>query len=357
MKIKLLAAIVATPLATMASPYVHWLTETHDFGAFNETDGIVTAVFRYVNTGDSPLVITCARANCGCTTPRYNPDALAPGDTASISVSYDPSGRPGRFVKKIFIDTNTDPHRSTLTISGTVIGAPSTLDARYPVAVGQLRLERNAALLGTVSKGHVKSVFYNIYNASTDTLRPVVTHTPRWLQASIVPPAIAPGQQATINFFVQSSLIPLYDINKDTITITPGNGCPDILKLPVVVTLTDDFAALTDKQRAQAPVAVVSTHHVDPVKLVGNTPATTSFTIRNDGKSPLKLQRLYTTQPGVTTNIKAGQTVKPGKTTTVTITVAPDVLKPDGKPFGTTLVLITNDPTTPKSTILVPITR
>ena len=52
-----LAAALLT-LAAAAQPRVTWLETDHNFGAFSEDDGAVTAVFRYVNTGTEPLVIT-----------------------------------------------------------------------------------------------------------------------------------------------------------------------------------------------------------------------------------------------------------------------------------------------------------
>ncbi len=56
---------------------VEWLGTSHDFGAFDESMGVVETEFRFVNRGDEPVVILAARANCGCTTPRYRRDAVA----------------------------------------------------------------------------------------------------------------------------------------------------------------------------------------------------------------------------------------------------------------------------------------
>ena len=142
MKMKHITALLfaAATLQMSAQPRVEWVSETIDFGAFREEAGPVTAVFRGVNTGTEPLVILSARANCGCTTPKYRTVAYAPGDTAEVEVTYDPQGRPGRFKKFVYVDTNTAPERSKLTVQGVVIGEANTLSGRYPVEGGARRL-------------------------------------------------------------------------------------------------------------------------------------------------------------------------------------------------------------------------
>lgn len=148
-----LLAALATATA-QAGGHAEWLSTSHNFGAFHEDDGVRTCTMRYVNTGDEPLSITAARSSCGCTLAEYSRKPLAPGDTAEIVVSYDPTGRPGRFSKNVYINFDNDEGRRTLTVNGVVIGAPTTLMQRYPVIAGDaLRLSRGAVMAGDVAKG------------------------------------------------------------------------------------------------------------------------------------------------------------------------------------------------------------
>lgn len=86
------------------SAEIKWMEVDHNFGAFNEDDGNVTCTFKMINLGPEPIAITAARATCGCTTPKYSRSTIMPGDTADISVSYNPTGRPGNFEKKVYVD-------------------------------------------------------------------------------------------------------------------------------------------------------------------------------------------------------------------------------------------------------------
>ena len=74
---------------------------SHDFGKINEADGRVTTVFVCKNEGMTPLVLTNVKASCGCTTPKWTREPIAPGEAGEITVTYNPNGRPGRFQKTI----------------------------------------------------------------------------------------------------------------------------------------------------------------------------------------------------------------------------------------------------------------
>ncbi len=122
-----------------------WIDTVHDFGAFSEDMGLVWCTFKAVNTSDEPLAVVSARANCGCTRPGYPRSAVQPGDTLAVRVAYDAKGRPGRFDKKVYVSTG-DGVSTTLTVKGTVIGAPTSLSARYPVEAGQAKAPFAAAV-------------------------------------------------------------------------------------------------------------------------------------------------------------------------------------------------------------------
>lgn len=343
------AVVVAALGAWGGGPKVEWLETVHDFGAFREVDGVASTRFRFVNVGDEPLVVTGARANCGCTTPKFPTVAVAPGDTSWVEAAYDPDGRPGRFTKKVYVDMNTDPARSTLTIKGSVIGSPTSLSGRYPVDAGALRLANPAALLGVVSKGHVKSVFEGAYNVSTDTLSPVVKDQPEWLEVKTVPERVAPGEQVSFNFYVKADRIGSWDIVTDTVTIVTDPERGTTYRMPVVVTVNEDFSRLTDEQIAKAPVAGVTFSGGGSMLDLTMEPGT--ITISNTGKSPLTVRRVYSADKAIRFNGNIdGVTVKPGKK--VAIGVEADC-SGDTTAHRAVIMVVTNDPLNPK--IRVPV--
>jgi Protein of unknown function (DUF1573) len=77
-------------------------------------------VFKFKNTGRSPLVIQNAQGSCGCTLPEYPKQPIMPGEGAEIKVRYD-TNRMGDFTKTVTLTTNEPTPTRILTIKGKVI--------------------------------------------------------------------------------------------------------------------------------------------------------------------------------------------------------------------------------------------
>lgn len=343
----------AATVAAAAQPQVRWVEMVHDFGAFNESVSKATAVFKGVNTGNEPLVIMSARANCGCTTPTFTREVVQPGDTAFVTVVYNADGRPGRFNKKVYVETNTNPARSTLTVKGVVIGKGETVSQRYPVSLGALKVTRPSVLLGTATRGHATTAFLNGYNQSADSLTAIFSDVPAWLSVTSTPTTVGPGELAQFSFFVRADKTDLYGIVTDTVTVkvcpTGGNAATACTehRLPVVVTFADDFSGMSDKELALSPVAELSTKRIALENLPLGKPHTATVTIRNTGKSTLHIRRAYTADTDIRVQTDA-RAVKPGKSATLKITVTPGAPLLNGR-----VSVITDDPLNPVQTVAV----
>lgn len=351
---KILLSVMILWLAVLAAhsqAQLRWLEIVHDFGAFNEELETVTAEFRFVSTGTEPVVITDARVSCGCTVARYSTDPIAPGDTAVVSVVYDASGRPGRFSKEVYVYTNTDPERSQLEVKGIVIGTEASIQSRYPVKMGELRFERSSALLGSVNKGHIKNVYFKGYNRSNDSIAYMVEDLPAWVEVIPIPEVVPPGEQCQLNFFIMSDKTPLYGLVTDTVTVVPDRRKPaEKFRLPVVITINENFGNLTEAQRANAPVARLSTELVGIGAVPAGTKGKGTVSLTNAGKSPLLIRRIYSADKGVTASAAVDK-VAPGRSTPITVTVDPAAA--DGGILDARMVVITNDPGNPSQVVRV----
>jgi hypothetical protein len=78
--------------------------------------------FEIVNNGKTPLKLDDVHAACGCTTPEWSRDAIAPGATAKIRVGYNAAAE-GPFEKPITITYNTNQTKQ-IKIKGIVWKAP-----------------------------------------------------------------------------------------------------------------------------------------------------------------------------------------------------------------------------------------
>ncbi len=97
------------------APEMTFAQVKHDFGNLKVGEA-VTHVFKFSNTGTAPLVISDIRTSCGCTTPQYTRDPVAPGQEGEITVRFDSAGKSGKQIKNITVFTNTPAKQSILTI-------------------------------------------------------------------------------------------------------------------------------------------------------------------------------------------------------------------------------------------------
>ena len=102
-------AVVASAMASARGGLV--FTDTiHDFGEIDTRSGLNTCLFEFVNTGDSAVYILGALSSCGCTIPDYPHEAIQPGESGTVRVTYDTIGRPsGPFEKSIRLTINDAP--------------------------------------------------------------------------------------------------------------------------------------------------------------------------------------------------------------------------------------------------------
>lgn len=117
-----LAAICLTSFGQLG-PKIEFRTTTHNFGEILVGAKDVTCDFVFVNTGDEPLMITNAKATCGCTVPKYTKTPVMPGESGTVSITYTSTraASANPFGKTVTITTNGTPERVGLTIKGHVV--------------------------------------------------------------------------------------------------------------------------------------------------------------------------------------------------------------------------------------------
>ncbi|MBR1934428.1 MAG: DUF1573 domain-containing protein [Muribaculaceae bacterium] len=329
-------AIVAQ--AAVAQACIEWADSVFDFGVFDESARPMTGRLRFTNTGDSALLITRVQPTCGCTIADYPTGAIAAGDTASLSLTYSPTGRPGPFEKDVFIYTNGLKHKSVVAVKGRMRGTPESVDRYYPRSAGAMRLSKTALLAGEVVKGRTRNVTTRIYNPLNDSILLRTIDCPRHISPHAVDSVLGPADATTLSLFVDTRVAPLLGRNEDTVTIAAINRHSlqaDTLRLTVISNIEQDFSGLTAQQLATAPVAFVA-----DTWLIADANGEATFTISNMGTDPLEIRRVYTEGAALTQHNCSRRLLKQGEQAAISLN-ASNITR------QATVVVITNDPLHP----------
>lgn len=117
----LLAALLnAIPVFAKDNARISFNESVYDFGQISLKKEKVSHEFTFTNSGEKNLVITDARADCGCTRPEYSEAPVAPGKSGTVKVTFAPAAK-GHFSKKVTITTNGNPRKVRLLIKGEVV--------------------------------------------------------------------------------------------------------------------------------------------------------------------------------------------------------------------------------------------
>jgi len=169
----------------------------HNFGAnIPERGGNVTHRFVFTNTGDAPVTIQNVTASCGCTTPAWTKEPVAPGQQGFVDATYRPAGRPGSFSKNLSVTSNGNPKMIALTISGVVVRAPQTVEQEFPIALEGIRVSERVFAFGRATQSENKASVIKVYNDGDKPVQLTFAGVPEYLKIQSV--TLQPKEKGTI---------------------------------------------------------------------------------------------------------------------------------------------------------------
>lgn len=111
------AAIKST--SYLPKTIIEFETMNHNFGTIKEGD-VVSHAYKFKNIGNKPLVITDAKAACGCTVPSYPKEPILPETGGEIVVEFNSNGKPGHQHKGVMIYSNAQESAMQITFDAEV---------------------------------------------------------------------------------------------------------------------------------------------------------------------------------------------------------------------------------------------
>lgn len=319
---------------------IQFETTSHDFGTISENGGPAVYEFIFKNTGDAPLLLTNVRASCGCTTPSWSRQPIAPGQTGSVKVSFDPRHRIGRFNKSITVSSNAATPITSLSIHGLVSSKPADPYAAYKYSVGSLKATTNNLNLGSINNTEVVERTIDIINAGDQPVTVKATSDPRFLSVNVSPSTLNKGDKGKILIKYDAAAKNDWGFVSDKFNLSVS---PDAKgEINVVANIKEDFSKV---KLEEAPVATFSEMEAELGILQKNTIKKHDFYIQNTGKSDLIIHKIKTSDDKVTA-IPSRTIIKPGKKAKINVAV-----KTDDQP-GKKVKIISFTFNDPKNTIV-----
>lgn len=339
----LLLLLALSFFTTAAQAQLAFEPAAWDFGSIREADGRVSHTFTGVNRGDKPLVILDVVTSCGCTVPEFSRKPVVPGGSTRITVTFDPSNRPGTFAKDLAIYSTEREKVATLSVRGNVTPRPKSVEERYPVdAGGGLRLSATLCTFSYIHPGQQAQSSVNFINTAK---HPVDLELRAQESSGLLmvdyPRRIASGEQGAINFsYLIPPSAPRYGTLRDAMEVRVDAKSNDVLLMTHGIGVDTPPA-----RRAQSPVSELSANVVKFGTVKHAAPLQRQpFVLSNTGNGEL-IVRAVESVGKVTTTLRPGQKVPAGGSIR-----AEALLDPGRQDYGilsTHLILITNDPDRP----------
>ncbi|MCG8384838.1 MAG: DUF1573 domain-containing protein [Cytophagales bacterium] len=295
---------------------------TFDFGNIKEGDGPVTHEFSFINRGQDPVTITGVRASCGCTTPAWTKEPVAPGQPGMVQARYNPKGRPGAFNKSLTVslDSSTEPVR--LYIKGYVEPKSKTLQEDLPTAMGGLRLKYRSFNFGKVQatdKPAVKE--FEVYNDTEQDIEFLDSLLgPAHIQFEFDPQALAPQQRGVIRVTYHAKMLnDLGFMNHNMAFYTNEAGEDNQKSVSVYATVEEYFPPMTQAELAEAPKMEIKEAIYDFGRIKRGEVVSNSFELTNTGQNPLEIRTHKTNCSCIKAEV-SGKTIRQGETATVEVT-------------------------------------
>lgn len=339
----------ATTLFGQAQPKIIFKELTHDFGSFKESDGVQTTKFEFTNTGTVPLVLNSVRASCGCTTPTWTREPVAPGKSGNIEVSYNPQGRPGSFTKSITVQSNAETPAVNLTIKGVVEQREKTLAELYPRKIGDLLVKNNVISFTRIRQNEVKTETLELVNDTDAPITVGFKQVPSYITAKVTPEIVPAKGRSTMTVAFDAGKRNEYGLVSDRLYLKI-NGNEDYKNsISISATIEEDFSQLSPEELANAPVVSFDGDSFDFGDMKQGDKVEHTFNLKNNGKRDLIIRNVRTTC-GCTAVTPAKTVIPAGES--VPLKVVFDSTGKRGRQ-SKSITVITNDPKNPNSTLRI----
>jgi len=334
--------------AQLAEP-LFFKEKIHDFGEILEQQGNADYEFVFTNNSGRPVRIISVQASCGCTTPAWTKESVAPGKTGFIKASYDPKGRPGYFNKSLTVTTDLSGNPLVLQIKGNVVDRLTVKEETLSASNGNLKLRSSSFNLGKIyiNKESAPAEFV-VVNEGTDKIDFKEVVSPTYLRV-ITPTSLKAGERGVIKIQYDAKAKKLFGFQSDNLELKTTDASNPNKAFPVYATIEEFFPPLTMDEAAKAPMLMMERSEVNFLRVKQGPVVDNTVTFQNKGKKNLEIRYVQSNCSCVVAQVNK-EVIKPGEAGTLTINL---ITEGRGGTQNKAITIYSNDPRNPVQRILV----
>ena len=322
----------------------------HDFGEIKEEKGPVNFTFTFANTSDDTIKIHSVKASCGCTTPGWTREPVAPGDSGFVTAQYNTFNRPGKFRKSLRINSNLG---STvfLYITGTVLPRPKTIAEKLPTKMGNLRFLYRSLNVGRITTEKAVERTFDVYNDSKDTIEIDLASStsPSFISLGATKTTLLPKEEGKIVLTYDPLRKDDLGFVTDQVTLMTTDRSMPEKTFAVNTTITEYFPPMEEEEMAKAPRLSIDNPQFDFGRLSSNSEKEGSISLTNNGRSKLNIRKISSNCSCIRI-ISYDKNIKPGRTGKIKLVF--DSKGRRGRQYKT-MTVFSNDPVAPTQVISV----
>lgn len=333
---------------TIAQENLHFEEKTHDFGVIKEEDGAAEFTFKFLNGTSDSLRVLSVKASCGCTTPGWSREFIAPGDSGYVTARYNTRNRPGKFRKSLRVQTS-DGRTNFLYITGSVIPRPKTIEEELPTLIGNLRFKYKSLNVGRITTEKPVEKSFEFYNAgdSTITIDLETSTSPEFVSLGVSKTSIEPKEKALLVITYDPVLKDDLGFVTDPLLLATSDSEEPEKSFSINATITEYFPPMSEEELAKAPRLFLETSQLDFGQVSGNTIKEDQVKFINNGQQKLEIRKVTSNCDCITITYDDDK-IKPGKSGTIKVSF--DSKGRRGRQYKT-LTVFSNDPVAPTQVI------
>ena len=293
----LFVSIAVATSAQVDDSEIQFESEVYDFGTIKFGDQKINATYIFTNNSPIDFQIKDVKASCGCTVPSWPEHPIKPGEKGIITATFDPTHLAGEVDKTIEIFANyTVIMSKILNLKGTILEpVEQDLSKIYPGQFGYIRQSKNTIALGEIVNSGIYTdtvQFYNEYNLPLKFSG--VLRKPDYVSYEMAKNVLTPGESTAVVITIDASKVPDFGLINSEIVFKTNDKSFPLKAVKLAFFIRKDFSQLSKKEKKNAPKLVVSQTEFDFGTMQEGATGTRMVTLKNAGKSSLKILKVET---------------------------------------------------------------